>query len=171
MSAPLHARNTAKEGEYLGTPKRKLGGSGERHAQFQSRILLVASNEEKRQLLRSWLEERRFEIQEAPDLKHAVQMVSQRTFGAIVCDQRLKDGDGVQFLHWLRREVFTTPFLLLTELLLPGLKQRWDFDFLVAPIDSETFNAALGHLLGNEVGTVPMPSRSVGTTLTPVAEA
>jgi DNA-binding NtrC family response regulator len=135
--------------------------------------LVVASNVERRELLRGWLEKRKFEVQEAPDLKHAVQMVAQRTFAAVICDQRLKDGDGVQFLHWLRREVFTMPYLLLTEFLLPGLKQRWDFDFLVAPIDPETLNLALDHLLGDECEArriVKMPTNSSAGFL-PVAEA
>jgi len=109
-------------------------------------------------------------VQEAKDLKHAVQLVAQRTYAAVVCDQRLGDGDGVQFLHWLRRELFTMPFLLLAELLLPGLKQRWDFDFLVAPIDADTVYAALDHLLGDESRVGNLSASCIGTA-TPIATA
>jgi DNA-binding NtrC family response regulator len=116
------------------------------------RILVVAADPGMRMLLRYWLEKEDFTVDEVPDLEGAVDTISnQRIFSAIICDQRLEDGDGLQFMQWLRKEVFTIPFLLITGWRIPGLIPRWGFDYLITPFDSETLCTALRQILDDEI--------------------
>jgi DNA-binding NtrC family response regulator len=104
-----------------------------------------------RKLLRGWLEQQDFTVDDVADLEGAVRTISTRQiFSAVICDQRLEDGHGLQFMHWLRREVFTIPFLLLTGWRIPGLTKRWGFNYLITPFDSETLCTALRQLLDSE---------------------
>jgi DNA-binding NtrC family response regulator len=104
-----------------------------------------------RTLLRSWLEKESFLVDDVSDLEGAVHTISnRRIFSAVICDQRLQDGEGLQFMHWLRREVITIPFLLITGWHIPGLTTRWGFDYLITPFDSETLCTALRQLLDGE---------------------
>jgi len=101
-----------------------------------------------RTLLRTWLEKEGFAVYDAADIECAARAISNDgVFSVVICEHRLPDGNGLQFMQWLRREVFTMPFLLITGRRIPGLTQRWGFDYLVTPFDFETLHIALYQLL------------------------
>jgi DNA-binding NtrC family response regulator len=125
------------------------------------RILIVAGEPGMRTLLRSWLEQEGFAVDDVPDLEGAVRAISGRNiFSGVICDQRLPDGEGVQLMHWLRREVFTMPFLLITSWRIPGLLPRWGFDYLLTPFDSRTLCAALRQFMESESDNQGIRKRS-----------
>jgi hypothetical protein len=143
----------------------------QRSARFSKpvrKILIFVSNPEKRQLLRSWLEKLGVDLQEAPDLKHAVQMISQRSFAVVICDNRLKDGDGVQFLHWLRREVHDAIFAPRGGA--PARPQAaMGFRFFGRANQSRNSLLGFGSLVDGEVEADPKLPESPSATLSPVA--
>lgn len=111
-------------------------------------ILVVASESEMRTVLRLWLEKRGFTVHEASDLETAMQAIFRwANLAAVICDQRLPDGGALNFLHWMREQLFAVPFLLITGR--PQMSQRRGrgFDIIATPITGATLREALSRLV------------------------
>lgn len=77
-------------------------------------ILIVDDDPGFRKLLETILASEGYQITTAPNLKEAVRAAERRQFHVILTDLRLPDGDGVQFLRWLREHSIDTPVVVIT---------------------------------------------------------
>jgi len=111
-------------------------------------ILVVASEIEMRAVLRGWLEKRGFSVQEASDLEAAMKAIFRYpNLAAVICDHRLSDGGAINFLHWLREQLFAVPFLLITGRPEEGQKRGRGFDVIETPITGAGLREALSRLV------------------------
>jgi len=131
-------------------------------------ILIVASESEMRTVLRFWLEKRGITVHEASDLEAAMQGVFRwPNLAAVICDQRLADGGAMNFLHWMREQLFPVPFLLITGRANIAQKRGRGFDVIETPISGTGLREALSRLVdvdlvdfGNESASVPGAAKS-----------
>lgn len=88
-------------------------------------------------------------VRHADDLETAVRAVLVwGPFDVVICDQELPDGNGLIFLRWLREQVITIPFLLISgrpPSTAPKPSAR--FDFLAKPFNLSQLLHALDRLL------------------------
>jgi DNA-binding NtrC family response regulator len=111
-------------------------------------ILIVAAESEMRGILRIWLEKRGMVVHEASDLESAMRSIFRwNTLGAVICDHRLPDGGAMNFLHWMREQLFSIPFLLITGRSGAGLKRARGFDVVETPITGAALREALSRLV------------------------
>jgi DNA-binding NtrC family response regulator len=111
-------------------------------------ILVVASECEMRTVLRLWLEKRGFTVHEASDLESAMQAIFRwPNLAAVICDQRLPDGGALNFLHWMREQLFAVPFLLITGRPQMLQKRGRGFDVIATPVTGATLREALSRLV------------------------
>ncbi len=89
-----------------------------------------------------------FVVRHAASLETAVRAVfSWGPFEAVICDYHLPDGSGLVFKNWLREQVITIPFVLMSGKVDPPLKASSRFDFLQKPFDLAELSAVLERLL------------------------
>jgi two-component system response regulator PilR (NtrC family) len=78
------------------------------------RVLLVEDEAGFRDVLQIGLEPAGFETEPAGGLMEARQILSERSFDAIVSDLRLKDGSGIDLLTWMKEKGIETPVVIMT---------------------------------------------------------
>ncbi len=77
-------------------------------------VLLVEDEASFRDVLQIGLEPAGFETVPAGGLAEAQQLLSGRTFDAIVSDLRLKDGTGIDLLQWMKARELEIPVVIMT---------------------------------------------------------
>jgi len=109
------------------------------------RLLLVDDDAPTRDGLNKALHEWSFATATAATLAEAHRVVlTEESFAIIVCDYRLPDGDGLEFLDWLRREQrLHVPFLLISGGVIPGPPPGENYEFLAKPFAMEEFHTVL----------------------------
>ena len=113
------------------------------------RILLVDDNPEIRELLGRLLEDWNYAVVTAASLAEARQAVlSNGPFKVVICDFDLPDGNGLQFLAWLRCERRDQgPFLLISGSTDFDGGHPMDFSFLAKPFRMEELCRRLEELV------------------------
>ncbi|KAA3607162.1 MAG: DNA-binding response regulator [Planctomycetota bacterium] len=115
------------------------------------KLLLVEDDPGQRAELVRDLSRVGFVVETAGDLKEAAQALALETFGAVILDRMLPDGDGLVELQKWRRQDLQTPVLMLTALdevpqRVQALQDGAD-DFLGKPFAAEELIARLRILL------------------------
>ena len=116
------------------------------------RILIIDDNREMRELLSQLFGEWCYANVTAGTVEEARQAVlTEGPFKVVVCDFQLPDGDGLQFLSWLRWERRdNAPFLLISGSTNFGPYRPSDFSFLAKPFRMEELRSRVEELIGNK---------------------
>jgi len=131
------------------------------------RLLLVDDDEPFREQINEAVQGWSFTTSTAATFREARQAVtSEPPFLVIVCDYSLPDGNGLEFLDWLNREMMIeVPFLLISGGVArpPSIVDR--YEFLAKPFPLQEFRNRLERLCARQLQSGPAYS------LTPSQEA
>jgi DNA-binding NtrC family response regulator len=119
----------------------------------KGRILVVEDEPGIRQGLRAFLEAKGYEVQEADAGKDALASFAARPADAVVLDNMLPDGSGIDLVARLKEAAPTVPVVMLTahgsiELAVRAIKEGAD-QFLTKPVDLSAVLVILERLLDN----------------------
>lgn len=81
---------------------------------MDKQILLIDDEEKLRSLLKRILSLEGFEVLSAQDLHAARQVLARKELPVILCDVKLPDGNGVEFVKWVKAQYPLTEIILLT---------------------------------------------------------
>lgn len=112
------------------------------------RVLLVDDNVIVTEVLSKLARDWSFAASTAATLQQAQNIVvTEEPFTVIVSDYQLPDGNGLEFLDWLRREMgIYVPFLLISGGAVPAPSDADDYEFLAKPFLMEEFRSRLEEL-------------------------
>lgn len=65
-------------------------------------------------IIQKWLSKKGFDVDKATSLNSAKKLFEENRFDLILSDLRLPDGDGIDFLSKLRKDGYTTPYIVMT---------------------------------------------------------
>jgi len=114
------------------------------------RILIVDDNREMREVLSQLFREWSYQTVTAGTLAEARNAVQvEEPFKVIICDFELPDGNGLQFLSWLRWERGDLTRFLLVSGSADFVRYRpSDFSFLAKPFRTEELRTRVEELIG-----------------------
>lgn len=81
---------------------------------FLNKILIIDDEEKLRQLLKRIISLEGFDVSEAGSLKEAAKLLDKETSDVVLCDVKLPDGNGVDFVKESKAKYPATEFILLT---------------------------------------------------------
>lgn len=81
---------------------------------FLNKILIIDDEEKLRQLLKRIISLEGFDVSESGSLKEAVKLLYKESSDVVLCDVKLPDGNGVDFVKELKIRYPATEFILLT---------------------------------------------------------
>lgn len=111
-------------------------------------VLVVEADPQVRGLLVQILTSWGIEARQTEDLRTAVPAsLTWGPFQAIICAETLPDGTGTLFLHWLREQVITVPFLLISSSVAPDIANSSRVGLLRKPFEATQLRTALERLL------------------------
>jgi two-component system response regulator HydG len=122
------------------------GKRAQGRAHIVSKVLVVDDEPNMRHILALHLRHGRHEIIEAAGVEEARRAIGQETLDAVIADQKMKDGDGLEVLAFARNVdptlsvVFLTAFATI-ELAVESMR-RGAFDFITKPFVPEVVLAA-----------------------------
>lgn len=111
---------------------------------MKHKILVVDDEEQVRQTIRLQLKDTGLEIIEAEDGEQGIEVLDNENaliIDAIICDVRMPKINGVEAVHYFRREYPAIPVIVLTGF--PDVKLATEFlkegveDYLVKPVEKE----------------------------------
>ena len=111
---------------------------------MKHKILVVDDEEQVRQTIRLQLKDTGLEIIEAEDGEQGIEILDNENaliIDAIICDVRMPKINGVEAVHYFRKEYPAIPVIVLTGF--PDVKLATDFlkegveDYLVKPVEKE----------------------------------
>jgi two-component system response regulator AtoC len=107
-------------------------------------ILIVEDDEAQRELLGEALRKRGFYVEGAENLAEAKELLEKRDFNVLLLDYKLPDGDGLEFLAYLKKNYPNIPTIMLTayasvENAVSAMKAG-AFHYLAKPINLEELN-------------------------------
>lgn len=79
-----------------------------------NRILIIDDEEKLRQLLKRIISLEGFDVSEAGHIREATKLLSKESFDVILCDVKLPDGNGVDFIKEVKQKYPATEIVLLT---------------------------------------------------------
>ena len=65
-------------------------------------------------MLKTWLGKKGFEVDTATSVSDARRRLEERKFDLVISDLRLPDGDGIEFLKWLKETHAALPLIMMT---------------------------------------------------------
>jgi DNA-binding response OmpR family regulator len=113
------------------------------------RLLLVDDHAPTRQALSNVLRGWSFATSTAANIREAQSAVlTEKPFTVIISDYDLPDGNGLEFLDWLRREMqIDVPFLLISARLTHALSAAGGYEFLAKPFRMQELRSRLEQLV------------------------
>ena len=106
-----------------------------------SNVLIVDDEEKLRKLLKRIIGLEGFSVFEAPNLSQALTILNRNTIDIILCDVKLPDGSGVDFVSGVRLKYPGTPVILLTAFgnIADGVQamKNGAFDYIVKGDDND----------------------------------
>jgi two-component system response regulator AtoC len=107
-------------------------------------ILIVEDDKAQRELLGEALRKRGFYVEGAENLAEAKELLEKRDFNVLLLDYKLPDGDGLEFLAYLKKNYPNIPTIMLTayasvENAVSAMKAG-AFHYLAKPINLEELN-------------------------------
>ena len=107
-------------------------------------VLLIDADTNSRRHLAHSLDSLGFEAMPVSDLESALRaLVRGRRYSAIVCDCELPDGAGINFVHWLRAQVISTPVILMNDRVHPRWPCSAFFTTIMKPAQPAALRSAL----------------------------
>ena len=121
------------------------------------RLLLVDDNEPLREVLNEVVQNWSFAASTAATLQQARNVIlTEKPFTVIVSDYQLPDGNGLEFLDWLRQDMrIHVPFLLMSGRVMRSPSATDDYRFLAKPFLMDEFRTHLEELSGLPLPPVP----------------
>ncbi|MCC6047994.1 MAG: sigma-54 dependent transcriptional regulator [Thermodesulfobacterium sp.] len=107
-------------------------------------ILIVEDDKAQRELLAEALRKRGFYVEGAENLAEAKELLEKRDFNVLLLDYKLPDGDGLEFLAYLKKNYPNIPTIMLTayasvENAVSAMKAG-AFHYLAKPLNLEELN-------------------------------
>jgi len=107
-------------------------------------VLLIDADVDSRLHVGEMLRALGMEVLAVSDLESAWRAIRRGcSFAAIVCESELPDGAGINFTHWLRRELVTTPVILLREEQSAHWPSNAFFTSVAKPVEAGALRGAL----------------------------
>jgi len=124
------------------------------------KILLVEDQTELRELVRDFLEENAYVVEEAKDGKEALEKTSLNEYDCIVLDLNLPEVDGIEVAKRLREKGSTVPIIMLTARSqiydkLTGFETGAD-DYITKPFDMKELLARIKAVLRRDTGSLDL---------------
>jgi len=124
------------------------------------KILLVEDQTELRELVRDFLEENGYVVEEAKDGKEALEKTSMNEYDCIVLDLNLPEVDGIEVAKRLREKGSTVPIIMLTARSqiydkLTGFDTGAD-DYITKPFDMKELLARIKAVLRRDTGSLDL---------------
>ena len=120
-------------------------------------LLIVDDEAGHRQMLRAYLEDENFQVNEAPDGSQAVTAVQERAFDLVLLDLKMPGMDGLEVLRRMRGITPAMPIIMMTaygtiEAAVEAIKSGAQ-DFVAKPLDMEALTLKIRKVLHlNELG-------------------
>jgi DNA-binding NtrC family response regulator len=126
-------------------------------------LLIVDDEPAVRFGISKYLEGEGFSIKEAACLEEARSVLAGQTFGAILLDVRLPDGDGLDFLKEIRRQDATVPVVMITghgsiAMAVEAMREGADH-FLTKPVDLRELDVLLTKSI--QIGSLRRENRAL----------
>ena len=126
------------------------------------RILVVDDEQDIRELLRLAFEARGWSVREADALGMAFRLLADDSYDLCVTDLRLPDGNGIELVERMSRELPNLPVIVITaygsiETAVKALKAG-AFDFVSKPIDTDILRNIVQHALRRKPDDQRAPS-------------
>lgn len=77
-------------------------------------ILIIEDDAVLSRMLGNWLTKKEVQTKQTSFIATARKIISEQKIDMVLSDLRLPDGDGIEFLKWMRKERHSQPFLLMT---------------------------------------------------------
>ena len=126
-----------------------------------SNVLIVDDEEKLRNLLKRIIGLEGFSVFEAPNLSQALTILNRNTIDIILCDVKLPDGSGVDFVSGVRLKYPGTPVILLTAFgnIADGVQamKNGAFDYIVKGDDNDKIIPLLNR--ADELAPLFQPAR------------
>lgn len=107
-------------------------------------VLLIDADVDSRLQVAEMLHALGMEVCPVRDLESAWRTIRRgRSFAAIVCASELPDGAGINFTHWLRHELVTTPVILMRDEQGALWPSNAFFTSVAKPVDAAALREAL----------------------------
>jgi len=119
-----------------------------------SKILIVDDERIIRKTLREILEYEKYEIEEAENAKAALSMIDKQEYKVILCDIKMPEMNGIDFLEELNKREKNIPVIMITghgdvDTAVEALK-KGAFDFIQKPLDLNRLLISIHHAFEKE---------------------
>jgi len=119
-----------------------------------SKILIVDDEPIIRKALREILEYEKYEVEEAQNVKTALEMMEKQEYKLILSDIKMPEMSGIEFLEELKKRNNTIPVIMITghgdiDTAVESLK-KGAFDFIQKPLDLNRLLISVRHALEKE---------------------
>jgi DNA-binding response OmpR family regulator len=133
------------------------------------RILVVDDEITLRHFLRLNLQERGYQVDEAPDGQTALRLINQHVFDVALVDLRLTDMDGLDVVRHLRHTAPKTSVIILTayatlDSAIEALRHGAQ-DYLTKPFDTSELLASVADSIARQSAEPPAPPKSTEAVL------
>lgn len=114
-------------------------------------------------MLKTWLEKKGFDVDTSTSVSESRRRLDEKTFDLVISDLRLPDGDGIEFLKWLKETHAMLPLIMMTsyaeiQTAVQAMKAGAT-DYIAKPLNPEELLAkireALTELVTNEAPMLP----------------
>ncbi|MDR1555901.1 MAG: sigma-54 dependent transcriptional regulator [Tannerellaceae bacterium] len=120
-------------------------------------------------MLSTWLRKKNINVSSVATVAEARQKVGTECYDLILSDLRLPDGDGIDFLRWLREQNQTIPFIMMTsyaeiQTAVQSIKLGAS-DYIAKPINQEDLWLKINELIQQAPSCMPPPAISPWTSI------
>jgi two-component system response regulator HydG len=110
-------------------------------------------------MLSTWLRKKNVNVSSVVTVAEAKQKIETGRYNLILSDLRLPDGDGIDFLRWLRKQNHTIPFIIMTnyaeiQTAVQSIKLGAS-DYIAKPINQEDLWMKINELIQQEASQAP----------------
>jgi two-component system response regulator HydG len=111
-------------------------------------------------MLSTWLRKKNINVNAVVTVADAKQKIETGHYELILSDLRLPDGDGIDFLRWLRGQNYTTPFIMMTnyaeiQTAVQSMKLGAS-DYIAKPINQEDLWMKINELIERKPPRTPL---------------
>ena len=119
-----------------------------------SKILIIDDEPIIRSTLREILEYEKYEIDEAENAKKALELTDKQEYKVILCDIKMPEMNGIDFLEALQKKEYNIPVIMITghgdvDTAVEALK-KGAFDFIQKPLDLNRLLISVHHAFEKE---------------------
>lgn len=129
-------------------------------------ILIIEDDITFSTMLKTWLEKKGFKTTATSTCAKAKKLLISQNFDLILSDLRLPDQDGIHLLTWLRKQLYETPYIIMTnyadiQTAVQAIKQGAN-DYIAKPIQPDELLKKINEIIAKE--TAPTHTEHLDNT-------